>query len=132
MRKHKGSLNEREASNKNISNWYKDNLFIEPSEENIVKRLSSRWSCPKCKAIFNSVTNLPKEEGKCDLDGEALFQRDDDKPEAVKQRLVQYNKKTAPLIEYYKEKGLLKSYDGNCTPQESIERGMKLVEELMS
>jgi adenylate kinase len=107
-------------------------INIESSEENIVKRLSSRWSCPKCKAIFNSVTNLPKEEGKCDLDGEALFQRDDDKPEAVKQRLVQYNKKTAPLIEYYKEKGLLKSYDGNCTPQESIERGMKLVEELMS
>ena len=106
-------------------------INIESSEENIVKRLSSRWTCTKCKQIYNTVTNPSKEEGKCDLDGEELFQREDDKPETIRQRLSQYNEKTAPLINFYKEKGLLKSYDGNVPPAKSIAKGIELVEELL-
>jgi len=105
-------------------------IYIESSEDNIVSRLSSRWTCPKCKVIYNTVTNLPKEEGKCDTDGELLFQRDDDKPEIIRERLQVYNEQTAPLIEYYKEKDLLKSYDGNVPPAESIVAAEKLIEEL--
>ena len=105
-------------------------INIESSEENIVKRLSSRWTCTKCKQIYNAVTNPPKVEGKCDIDGEELFQRDDDKPETIKSRLAQYNEKTAPLIEFYEEKGLLKSYDGNVPPGESIAAAEKVIESI--
>ena len=105
-------------------------INIESSEENIVKRLSSRWTCTKCKKIYNTLSIPPKVEGKCDIDGADLFQRDDDKPETIKARLGQYNEKTAPLINYYKEKGLLKSYDGNVSPAESIAAAEKLLEEL--
>ncbi|MDD3083457.1 MAG: adenylate kinase [Candidatus ainarchaeum sp.] len=105
-------------------------INIESSEENIVKRLSSRWTCSKCKKIYNTLSVPPKVEGKCDVDGADLFQRDDDKPETIKARLAQYNEKTAPLINYYKEKGLLKAYDGNVPPQESIEAAEKLIEGL--
>jgi adenylate kinase len=105
-------------------------IYIETSEENVVKRLSSRWTCTKCKKIYNLLSIPPKVEGKCDLDEADLFQRDDDKPETIKARLAQFNEKTAPLIEYYKEKNLLKSYDGNVPPQESISAAEKLIEEL--
>ena len=106
-------------------------INIESSEENIVKRLSARWTCSKCKQIYNSITNPPKEEGKCDLDSADLFQREDDKPETIRQRLSQYNEKTAPLINYYKEKGLLKSYDGNVPPTESIAAAEKIISEII-
>ncbi|MBT4870415.1 MAG: adenylate kinase [Candidatus Diapherotrites archaeon] len=105
-------------------------INIESSEENIVKRLSSRWTCSKCKQIYNTVTNPPKVEGVCDIDGEALFQREDDKPDTIRARLAQYNEKTAPLIEFYKEKELLKSYDGNVPPAESIAAAEKLIESI--
>ena len=76
--------------------------------EVIIQRLSGRRVCRKCGATFH-VTNIPpKKEGVCDeCDGE-LYQRDDDKPEAIKQRLVVYEEQTAPLIGYYTEKGILK------------------------
>ncbi len=106
-------------------------INIESSEENIVKRLSARWTCSKCKKVYNTLTIPPKEEGKCDIDGEALIQREDDKPETIRARLAQYTEKTAPLINFYKEKGLLKSYDGNVPPKESIEAAEKLIEGLL-
>jgi adenylate kinase len=104
---------------------------IESSEENIVYRLSSRWTCSSCKKVYNSITNPPKEEGKCDVDGSLLIQRDDDKPETIKKRLKEYFEKTAPLIEYYSEKNLLKSYDGNVPPKESIEAAEKIIDSLI-
>ena len=106
-------------------------IYIETSRENSLKRLSGRWTCKKCGKIYNEITNPPKEKEKCDADSVALYQRDDDKPEAIMQRLEIYHKETAPLIDFYKEKGLLKSYDGNCPPQESISKGLELVEELL-
>lgn len=105
-------------------------IFIETDDENIIKRLSSRYTCPKCKKVYNSITLPPKVEGICDLDGSPLIQRDDDKPEVIKKRLVEYREKTAPLIEHYEKKGLLKSYDGNVPPKESIELAEKLIDEL--
>jgi adenylate kinase len=105
-------------------------IYIESSEENIVKRLSARWTCSKCKKVYNSITNPPKVEGVCDLDGSTLIQRDDDKPETIKARLKTFEEKTSPLLDYYKEKGLLKSYDGNVSPQESIAKAEELIEEI--
>ncbi len=106
-------------------------IYIESSEENIVKRLSSRWTCSKCKKVYNSITNPPKLEGVCDLDSSPLIQRDDDKPETIRKRLEVYQKQTSPLIKYYKEKALLKSYDGNVPPKESIIEAEKIVEKLV-
>jgi len=105
-------------------------IYIETNEENIITRLSSRWTCSKCKKVYNAITNPSKTEGVCDVDAGELTQRDDDKPETIKARLAQFNEKTAPLIEYYKEKDLLKSYDGNVPPTESIAAAEKLIEEL--
>jgi adenylate kinase len=62
--------------------------------------------------------NPPKNEGHCDLDGTKLIQRDDDKPETVKRRLKTYHEKTAPLIAYYEERGLLRRFDGAREPSE--------------
>ena len=95
-------------------------VYIESSKENVVKRLSSRWTCSKCKKVFNVVTMPPKKAGVCDDDGEKLMQRDDDKAETIAKRYDTFIEKTSPLIEYYKKKGLLKSYDGNVPPAASI------------
>jgi adenylate kinase len=102
-------------------------INIESSEENIVNRLSSRWTCPSCKKVYNSITNPPKEDGKCDVDGSLLIQRNDDKPETIKKRLDEYFEKTAPLIDYYIKKNLLKSYDGNVPLKESILEADKII-----
>ena len=88
---------------------------IRLSAEKIIHRLSSRWICKNCKAIYSTISLKPKVEGKCDkCDGE-LMQRDDDKPESIKQRLNVYEEQTAPLIEFYEKKGILKNVDGDDT-----------------
>ena len=80
-------------------------------DKTIIKRLSGRRICPKCNTIYH-ITNIPtKVEGICDKDGTKLIQRDDDKPEAIKKRLVVYDKQTKPLIEYYNKKGILVDVD---------------------
>ncbi len=79
----------------------------------LIKRLSGRRSCPKCSAIFHVETNPPKKKDICNKCGEKLMQRDDDKPETVHKRMETYRTLTAPLIEYYKKKKMLKEVDGD-------------------
>lgn len=82
-------------------------------EDVIIRRLSGRRICRKCQAIYH-VDNIPtKVEGVCDKCGGEVYQRDDDKPEAIKERLKVYEKQTAPLIDYYKEKGMLAVIDAS-------------------
>jgi adenylate kinase len=104
-------------------------IYITSDEEAVVKRNSSRVMCRICNRVYNLVANPPP-NGKCECGGE-LYQREDEKEEVVRSRYQVYLEKTAPLIGFYKEKGLLKEYDGNVPLQESIDRGMKLVEELL-
>ena len=80
-------------------------------DETIIQRLSGRRTCKSCNAIFQIQNIPPKKEGICDKCGGELFQRDDDKPEAIKKRLQVYQEQTAPLIDYYKEKGILVDID---------------------
>lgn len=75
-------------------------------EDVIIARLSSRRICKKCGAIYNLLYLKPKVEGICDKCGGELIQRDDDKPEVIKERLREYEKLTKPLIDYYGEKGI--------------------------
>ncbi len=104
-------------------------IYIESDEEAIVQRIISRRTCRACSKVYNLVTNPPEIEGKCSCGGE-LYQRDDEKEEIVRDRYKVYLEKTAPLINFYKEKDLLKSYDGNVPLKESIDTALKIIEEL--
>jgi adenylate kinase len=85
-------------------------INIDVPFERLVKRISGRRMCPKCGAAYH----VSMHEGtKCDNCGETLYQRDDDKEETVKNRLQVYLTNTAPLIEYYSERGLLLTIDGD-------------------
>lgn len=82
-------------------------LFIDASEDELVRRLSSRWTCRNCQAIYNLISNPPKKEGKCDVCGGELCQRSDDAPQTVRNRIRIYWEQTSPLTNYYRGEGLL-------------------------
>ncbi|MCR5118317.1 MAG: adenylate kinase [Lachnospiraceae bacterium] len=87
-------------------------IDVEVPDENIVKRMSGRRACLKCGATYHIVHIPPKTEGICDACGSELVQRDDDKEETVKNRLSVYHQQTQPLIDFYNNKGVLKTVDG--------------------
>lgn len=87
----------------------------------IIKRLSGRRVAKNSGKIYHMTYNPPKVEGVCDETGEELIQRDDDKPEAILHRLDVYVAQTQPLIDYYKEKGLLLDLDASKSPNEVVE-----------
>ena len=70
----------------------------------IISRISGRRVCPKCGTLYNAVSRPPKIEGVCDLDGTALVIREDDREEVVRERLIQYERQTQPLIEFFRAK----------------------------
>ncbi|MEM5814533.1 MAG: nucleoside monophosphate kinase, partial [Candidatus Aenigmatarchaeota archaeon] len=76
-------------------------------DEIVIARLSSRRQCRKCSKIYNVLFLKPKREGVCDVCGGELYQRDDDKPETIKERLKVYRENTQPLIDYYRKKKLI-------------------------
>ncbi|MDD5473229.1 MAG: adenylate kinase [Candidatus Methanoperedens sp.] len=86
-------------------------LNISVGDEELVKRLSGRRMC-KCGASYHVSFNPPKKDGICDVCKGELYQRDDDKAEAVRNRLDVYKKQTQPLIDYYDKKGVLRTIDG--------------------
>ncbi len=87
-------------------------INIDVPDENIINRMSGRRVCLNCGATYHVVYNPPKVEGICDECGSKLVQRDDDKPETVKERLDVYHEQTQPLIEYYDKEGILRNVDG--------------------
>ena len=86
--------------------------YIAVPEEILIERLSGRWTCRANGHVFHEKYNPPAVPGVCDYDGSELYQREDDKPETVKNRIAVYQQQTAPLITYYREKGLLVEIDG--------------------
>lgn len=86
--------------------------FITAAEEVLVDRLSGRWSCRAQGHVYHEKFNPPKSPGICDLDGSELYQRDDDKAETVKRRILVYMKDTSPLIAFYTRQGKLIKVDG--------------------
>lgn len=87
-------------------------INVEVPDENIIRRMSGRRACVSCGATYHLVHLPPKKDGICDTCGSELILRDDDKPETVKKRLDVYHEQTQPLIDYYKESGILKEVDG--------------------
>lgn len=78
----------------------------------LVERLSGRWICPVCGASFHTTLSPPREAGRCDYCANALFQRDDDKPATVTNRIQVYARQTAPLEAFYRQRGILECIDG--------------------
>ena len=91
-------------------------LLIDVAEAEIMRRLSGRWTCPNCGAVFQERTDPPKRDGECDNCGKQLAQRPDDAPAAIRNRLQVYREQTAPLVAYYEKAGLLIPIDGERPP----------------
>jgi adenylate kinase len=87
--------------------------LISVPDEVLVERLSGRRLCRLCGETYHVDYNPPKRPGVCDKDGGELYQRDDDKPETVKNRLKVYWEQTSPLVEYYNDQGVLVRVNGN-------------------
>ena len=88
-------------------------IDVEVPDENIVKRMGGRRACVGCGATYHLVYAPTKKEGICDACGGELILRDDDKPETVQKRLGVYHEQTQPLIDYYKNQGILREVDGS-------------------
>jgi adenylate kinase len=97
-------------------------ISLEVSPDHLVRRLSERRVCPRCQSVYNLSTKPPKSGEKCDHDGTPLVQRPDDRAEAVTMRLKVYAEQTAPLLEYYRNRHLLRSVDASGTPDEVAAR----------
>lgn len=87
-------------------------IDIDVPDENIISRMSGRRACVTCGATYHIVFAPPAKEGICDVCGSQLILRDDDKPETVQKRLAVYHDQTKPLIDYYRNEGVLAEVDG--------------------
>lgn len=88
-------------------------VFFDVPESALVDRLSSRRVCPACQTVYNLASRPPRAPGRCDRDGTELVQRPDDRPEAVATRLAVYAETTAPLVEFYRARGILRTVDAS-------------------
>lgn len=87
-------------------------LSVDVPLEDLMKRLTGRRTCKDCGQMYNIFYSAPATEGKCDKCGGELYQRDDDQEETIQKRLEVYTAQTAPLIDYYGSKGIVKSVSG--------------------
>jgi adenylate kinase len=88
-------------------------LYIAVPDDELVDRLSGRRICRRCQTPYHIQFNPPQEQGVCGTCGGELYQRDDDKPETVRARLKVYHQQTSPLIDFYRQFGLLTEVDGS-------------------
>ena len=87
-------------------------VLVSVRDETLIERLSARWVCPVDGAVYNMLSNPPKNNRRCDKDGSVLEQRNDDQPATVRRRLDVFRTQTQPLIDYYRAEGLLYEVDG--------------------
>jgi len=105
-------------------------LFFDVDREELIKRLSGRWTCKDCGEIYHEDYKKPKEEGKCDRCGGELYQREDQKIESVKKRLDLYEKETLPLLKIYEDRGVLRKVHMDDAPiEENAKKVISVVEE---
>lgn len=96
-------------------------VWINAPDELVVTRLSGRMGCTKCGEIYHSINKPPKREGLCDKCNGPLIVRTDDRPETIRERLLVFRDQTKPVIDFYREKGLLQTVDGTGN-EESVYR----------
>lgn len=88
-------------------------IHIEVPEPRLIERLSGRRVCRQAGHVYHLEYNPPKRQGICDLDGSELYQREDDREETVRHRVRVYQRETEPLIDYYRQRGLLLEVNGD-------------------
>ncbi len=93
-------------------------ILVEVPDDEVVRRISGRRVCVKAGHNYHVEFDPPKREGVCDQDGSRLLQRDDDKPEVVRNRLAVYHRQTEPVISYYDEQGVMRRIDGTRSADE--------------
>jgi adenylate kinase len=103
---------------------------IQVPEDVLLARLAGRWTCRTCGAMYHQLFSPPQEDGVCDRCGGQLYQRPDDAPETQKHRIVVYFEQTAPLIDYYREKGLLVEVDGRPGIDETQAELLEIIQAL--
>ena len=104
-------------------------ISIVVSEKFLVERLTGRRLCSKCGAGYHIKFSPPKQNGKCDTCGGELIQREDDKEETIKKRFRVYQEQTAPLIRYYRQKGILKEVNGEGDIESVYKLIVNIIEE---
>jgi len=92
-------------------------VLFQVADNEVVKRLSGRWFCPKCQATYNYPTNVPRREGVCDHDGAELQRRPDDEESVVRNRLEVYKKQTQPIENFYREESVLTEIKAEGSPE---------------
>lgn len=102
-------------------------INVDVPDEDIINRMAGRRACLACGATYHIVYNPPKKEGICDVCGQELVLRDDDKPETVKKRLDVYHDQTQPLIEYYQKAGVLAEVDGTMDMEDVFQAIAKIL-----
>ena len=102
-------------------------LWFQLDRAVLIERLAGRRVCPQCGSVYHVTSRPPKVAGRCDRDGTALEQRPDDRPEAVEVRLKVYTENTAPLLEHYRARGLLREVDASGSPEQVGERLRRLL-----
>jgi len=105
---------------------YVINIEVDPEE--LVRRLTERRTCKNCGAMFHILFQPPKKEGICDRCGGTLYQRADDKEETIRTRLKEYEKQTAPLIQYYQGKKTIRSVQGLGGPDQIFDQITRLLD----
>jgi len=103
-------------------------ILLTVDDEKLVERLALRRTCPKCNKVYHLQSNPPKSEGKCDADGTELIQRPDDKAEVIRKRLQVYHEQTAPVIEFYKPRGIVETLDGSGTIEQVEAAVLKVIQ----
>jgi adenylate kinase len=102
-------------------------VYLDVPETALMRRLTGRWTCRQCQAVYHEQFNPPKQRGVCDVCGGELYQRPDDTPEVVQRRLQVYLEQTAPLISRYEAAGLLARVDGEQSPSAVTDAVIKLL-----
>lgn len=98
--------------------------YVHVDRDVLLARLAGRWTCPVCGRVYHVLFNPPKVAGVCDVDGGVLYQRDDDTEETQKRRIAVYFEQTAPLLDYYRQRGLLVEINGEQSV-EQVEEDLK-------
>jgi adenylate kinase len=97
-------------------------IDLEVDEEELIRRLTGRRVCPICQTNYHLIFAPPRVPGRCDREGAPLTQRDDDRPEPIRQRMQVYKRQTAPVLDYYRREGLLHQIDGMVSQEEVARR----------
>jgi len=97
-------------------------IYFEISEDALIERLGGRRICPQCNAVYHITANPSKAGDRCERCGAKLIIREDDKPDTIRKRFQVYREQTAPLIEYYRQRGLLRTVDASASPDEVYQR----------